>query len=141
MGDSEPAGHRTAPTLVVTAVLRDGDRLLLCHRSPDRRWYPNVWDLPGGHVEPGEQPANALVRELAEEIGIQVLAPTGPPLVSLGLDDEVDQWIWLLDRWDGPVRNTAPEEHDALAWVSIDELSTRPLAHPAYLELLTGILR
>ena len=37
---------------IVTALLRDGNRVLLCHRSPRRRWYPDVWDLPGGHVEP-----------------------------------------------------------------------------------------
>ncbi|MGV9763186.1 NUDIX domain-containing protein [Micromonospora tulbaghiae] len=39
---------------IVTAVLRDGDRVLLCHRSAGRRHYPDVWDLPGGHVEEGE---------------------------------------------------------------------------------------
>ena len=137
---TEKSGHRSAETLVVTAVLRDGDRVLLCHRLPSRRWYPNVWDLPGGHVEPGEHPAGALVRELSEELGIRIGAPSVPPLARLGLD-EADQWVWLLDAWDGPVRNTAPEEHDELAWVGIDELSTRPLAHPRYLDLFTGVLR
>ncbi|WP_433427484.1 NUDIX hydrolase [Nonomuraea sp. CA-141351] len=41
----------SGPVRIVTAVLRDGDRVLLCHRSAGRRWYPDVWDLPGGHVE------------------------------------------------------------------------------------------
>ncbi|GID92165.1 NUDIX hydrolase [Amorphoplanes digitatis] len=53
---------------IVTALLRDGNRVLLCHRSPQRRWYPDVWDLPGGHVEPGEPPGAALARELREEL-------------------------------------------------------------------------
>ena len=30
-------------------MLRCGERILLCHRRPDRAWYPDVWDLPGGH--------------------------------------------------------------------------------------------
>ncbi|GAA2693767.1 hypothetical protein GCM10010412_085480 [Nonomuraea recticatena] len=46
----------SGPVRIVTAVLRDGDRVLLCHRSAGRRWYPDVWDLPGGHVEEGEDP-------------------------------------------------------------------------------------
>jgi 8-oxo-dGTP diphosphatase len=57
---------------IVTALLRDADRILLCHRSPRRRWYPDVWDLPGGHVEPGEMPGAALARELREELGIAI---------------------------------------------------------------------
>jgi len=42
---------------------------VLCHRSPERRWYPDVWDFPGGHIEPGEDPQAALRREVAEELG------------------------------------------------------------------------
>jgi 8-oxo-dGTP diphosphatase len=52
---------------VVAGLLVVGNTVLLCHRSANRRWYPNVWDLPGGHVEHGESPAAALVRELKEE--------------------------------------------------------------------------
>jgi NUDIX domain len=35
---------------VVAVILRRGNQLLLCHRSPGRRWFPDVWDFPGGHV-------------------------------------------------------------------------------------------
>ena len=52
-------------------MIKDG-RILLCHRSPHRRWYPDVWDLPGGHVEPGETSTEALKRELLEELGVSV---------------------------------------------------------------------
>ena len=41
--------------LVAALLVRDG-RMLLCHRSAGRRWYPDVWDFPGGHVEGGESP-------------------------------------------------------------------------------------
>ncbi|WP_371687503.1 NUDIX hydrolase [Micromonospora sp. KC721] len=54
---------------IVTAVLRDGDRVLLCHRSAGRRWYPDVWDLPGGHVDEGEDPKESLVPRASGGVG------------------------------------------------------------------------
>lgn len=65
--------------VVAALVVCDG-RALLCHRSPERRWYPDVWDLAGGHVEAGESPARALVRELREELGVSIAEPSGPEL-------------------------------------------------------------
>ncbi|OYN98759.1 hypothetical protein CGZ95_11820 [Enemella evansiae] len=44
--------------IAVAALVRDG-RVLLAHRHPERRWYPDCWDLVGGHVEPGETPEQA----------------------------------------------------------------------------------
>jgi 8-oxo-dGTP pyrophosphatase MutT (NUDIX family) len=48
---------------VVAVILSQADRLLLCHQAPGRRWYPDVWDFPGGHVEPEGRPEEALRRE------------------------------------------------------------------------------
>jgi 8-oxo-dGTP diphosphatase len=56
---------------VVAVILRQADRLLLCHRAPTRRWYPDVWDFAGGHVEPEELPEEALRREVLEELGVE----------------------------------------------------------------------
>lgn len=57
---------------VVCGLLIHDGRVLLGHRSPQKRWYPNVWDFPGGHIEPGEAAHEALRRELREELGITV---------------------------------------------------------------------
>jgi 8-oxo-dGTP diphosphatase len=124
---------------VVAAVLRDGDRVLLCHRCPERAWYPNVWDLPGGHVEVGESATGALVRELGEELGIEVGEPPGPPFAVISTA-EFDLRIWLIDSWNGTVRNAAPDEHDDLAWVRRADLDALVLAEPDYLALLTKAL-
>lgn len=99
---------------IVTAFLRDGNRVLLCHRSPQRRWYPDVWDLPGGHVEPGELPGAALARELHEELGIDVAVPAGPPMQQIHAD-AFDMQIWLIESWTGTPVNVALDEHDAIA--------------------------
>lgn len=57
--------------LVVAGLIADGDRVLLTQR-PAGGALPLEWELPGGKVEPGEEPRAALARELAEEIGAEV---------------------------------------------------------------------
>ena len=124
---------------IVTAFLRDGNRVLLCHRSPQRRWYPDVWDLPGGHVEPGELPGAALARELHEELGIDVAAPAGPPLLQIHAD-AFDMQVWLIESWTGAPVNVALDEHDAIGWFQENQLAGPRLAHDSYLAMFTEAL-
>jgi mutator protein MutT len=106
----------------------DGRRVLLGRRSAARAWLPGVWDVPGGHCEPGEAPEAALVRELREELGVTPLAWEH---LATGHEGGVTLHVYRVRRWDGTPRNARPDEHDALAWVSADEASGLPLAHPA----------
>ena len=55
--------------VVVAGLLFDKGRLLICQRTPQDR-FPNKWEFPGGKIEPGEAPKDALRRELSEELGI-----------------------------------------------------------------------
>ena len=125
--------------VVCAALVRDG-RVLLGHRSPGRRWYPDVWDLPGGHVDDGETPAAALVREVREELGVRIEASSGPPDAVLTADG-LHLLAWVIRTWDGEVVNAAAEEHDELRWVDAAGLDALPLAHPGYRDLLAGWLR
>jgi 8-oxo-dGTP pyrophosphatase MutT (NUDIX family) len=124
---------------VVAALLRDGDRVLLCHRSPHRRWYPDVWDLPGGHVEPGELPGAALARELREELGIHIATPSGSPAHEVHADT-ADMQIWVIEAWAGTPVNAAPDEHDAIEWFTADALEGLALAHDSYFAMFSRIL-
>jgi 8-oxo-dGTP pyrophosphatase MutT (NUDIX family) len=124
---------------IVTAVLRDGNRVLLCHRSPRRRLCPGVWDLPGGHVEPGELPGAALARELREELGIGITAPPGPPVQEVN-GEMFDMQIWLIETWTGSPVNAAPDEHDVIAWFTGDALGELSLAHDSYLAIFSKVL-
>ena len=123
---------------IVVALLRDGDRVLLCHRSPWRRWSPDVWDLPGGHVEPGELPGAALARELREELGIGIAVPSAPPVHEIRTDT-ADMQIWLIEAWTGSPVNAAPDEHDAIAWFTEDALGELSLAHDSYLAMFSKV--
>lgn len=129
----------SAPVQIVTGLLRDGDRLLLVHRSPQRLHFPDVWDLPGGHVDPGELPAAAVVRELREELGVEVTEPPGPPMTELHIS-AISMKIWLFETWTGTPANTAPEEHDAIGWFTKDQLGDLVFAHAGFRKMLTQVL-
>jgi 8-oxo-dGTP diphosphatase len=87
---------------VVTAALIQHERVLLGHRSAARASYPSVWDLPGGHVELGEAPLDARVRELTEELGVQIRRPAARPLARLHLleaEPNFELAIWVVTDW------------------------------------------
>ena len=70
----------TAPiSIAAAALVRDG-RVLLGHRHPSRRAYPDCWDLVGGHVETGGHRPAAVVRECREELGVEVDDPQPFPI-------------------------------------------------------------
>ena len=109
-----------AAICVAGAVIRD-DTVLLVHRSPSARFWPDVWDLFGGHVNEGESLEEALQREAREELGIEVLA-----LRWLGqIYDPVEPAVvhaYAVSSWEGEPVNAAPGEHTEIHWFSAEEL-------------------
>ncbi|HHU10832.1 MAG TPA: NUDIX domain-containing protein [Intrasporangiaceae bacterium] len=124
--------------VAVAAIVADG-RALLAHRHPDREWYPDCWDLVGGHIDPGERPVDALRRECREELGIEVQDPIAVPMPSS--DPAVEVHGFVVSSWSGTPTNLAPDEHDDLRWFGPDELDSLRLADPAILPVLTRVLR
>ncbi|MFZ0128519.1 MAG: NUDIX domain-containing protein [Candidatus Dormiibacterota bacterium] len=124
----------------MAAALVRGERVLLGHRTAERSWYPSVWDLPGGHVEPGESETGALLRDLNEEVGVRVPRPVTKPIARLRPptkhEPNFELAIWLVTDWSGEVTNCAPAEHDELRWCSANELLALSLAHPQYRTVL-----
>jgi 8-oxo-dGTP diphosphatase len=116
------------PTVLVVAVaLIDVDGRVLIAKRPQGKSLAGLWEFPGGKVEPGERPEAALIRELREELGIEVSESCLAPFVfaSHAYDSfHLLMPLYLCRRWDGVV---AAREHDALAWVKSDKLSAYPM--------------
>ncbi len=113
--------------LVAAAALIDVDgRVLICQR-PEGKQLAGLWEFPGGKVEPGETPEACLIRELEEELGIQVNQACLAPFVFASHAYEAFHLLmplYLLRRWEGQVTR---REHAALKWVQRARLFDYPM--------------
>jgi 8-oxo-dGTP diphosphatase len=108
--------------LVVACALIDADgRILLAQRPPGSK-MAGLWEFPGGKVEAGERPEQALIRELDEELGIKVAEACLAPLTfaSHAYDDfHLLMPLYVCRRWEGIA---TPREGQNLAWVRPNRL-------------------
>ena len=115
-------GERRRELTVVAAVIRDGAGRVLLAQRPDDRHMGGLWEFPGGKVDDGEAPADALVRELREELG--VAAGIERP-ITFAVHEEKGLWILLLFYavriLDGEPKG---KEGQAVAWVPVSELAS-----------------
>ena len=115
---------------VAAALIIRSQKILLGHRSPRRTFYPDVWDVFGGHVEPGEQHQQTLIRELQEELGIT--ATQWNYVETISLPDAVTVHLYLVTDWTGTPTNRQREEHSTIDWFSLEQATQLSLAHPDY---------
>ena len=113
-------GSTSVAICVAGVVLRDG-WVLLVHRSPSARHYPDVWDLFGGHVNEGESLEEALHREAREELGIEVLALNRLGQIYDAVEPAVVH-VYAVTSWEGEPFNAAPHEHTEVCWFGASEL-------------------
>jgi 8-oxo-dGTP diphosphatase len=106
--------------VVVGAAIFDGSgRLLAAQRSAPAR-YAGLWEFPGGKVEPGETPAEALVRECREELAIEI------EVGALVGQADIDIGVLLIYRATLISGRPQPREHQALRWLAPHELEDVP---------------
>ena len=128
--------------LVAAAALVDVDGRVLVAERPPGASLAGLWEFPGGKVEPGESPEAALVRELAEELGIDTtascLAPAG--FASHGYDDfQLLLLLFVCRRWHGQPRGL---DGQRLQWLRVPALFglAMPPADRPLLGLLAALL-
>ncbi len=110
---------------VVAGILwNDADEVLIAERLGDGPFH-GLWEFPGGKIDSGEHPGEALVRELSEEIGVSVLASRH--FLSLEHrypDRHVGIEFHLVERWENEPQGL---EGQALKWVAIHDLEAAEL--------------
>jgi 8-oxo-dGTP diphosphatase len=121
--------------LVVACALVDPDGRVLLSQRPKGKALEGLWEFPGGKLETGERPEPALIRELAEELGITVKEDCLAPLTFAShayADFHLLMPLYVCRRWDGFVE---PREGQALKWVKPRQMRDYPMP-PADLPLI-----
>ncbi|WP_025841216.1 bifunctional GNAT family N-acetyltransferase/(deoxy)nucleoside triphosphate pyrophosphohydrolase [Asaia platycodi] len=125
---NDPAAPRIL--LVVAGVLIDAaGRILLAQRPPGKP-LAGLWEFPGGKVEPHEAPEQALIREMHEELGIDIASGCLAPFTFVSENIGARHLLmplYVCRRWRG---QPAGKEGQALAWVTADQLDAYPMPAP-----------
>ncbi len=123
-----PTTEAERPVLLVAAVaLVDADGRVLIAQRPEGKAMAGLWEFPGGKVGPGETPEQALIRELAEELGIDVTEACLAPFTfaSHRYDDfHLLMPLYVCRVWEGSVRAM---EGQVLKWVRPMRLGDYPM--------------
>lgn len=125
--------------LVAAVALIDVDGRVLLAQRPEGKSMAGLWEFPGGKVEPGESPEQALIRELREELGIETWGSCLAPLTfaSHSYDDfHLLMPLFACRKWDGQPQAM---EGQKLAWARPKDMRDYPMP-PADVPLIS-ILR
>ena len=131
---SEPLRH---VTVACGIIIRDG-LILAAQRSPVMS-VPNKWEFPGGKIEAGETPEQALIRELQEEVGI---TPTQSSLFEKleyqFPDRHITLWFWLVESWEGEPWGKEGQPAQWIAQYALNAEDFPPANAPVIEKLITG---
>ena len=113
--------------LVIACALIDPDGRVLMAQRPAGKNLAGLWEFPGGKMEAGERPEDTLIRELREELGIEVQEPCLAPFSFAShsyADFHLLMPLYICRRWEG-----TPEalEHQAIKWVRPKDMAQLPL--------------
>ncbi len=110
--------------VAAAVITRPDGSVLLGQRAPDT-FYPGYWEFPGGKVEPGETPREALIRELDEELGMRV--DTAYPWITREHVYEhahVSLHFFEVTAWRGEIHDRV---HSALSWQQAGAMDVGPM--------------
>lgn len=128
--------------LVAAVALIDSENRVLLAKRPEGKALAGLWEFPGGKIEAGETPENALKRELKEELGIDINIENLKPIQFSSFnyqDFHLLMPLWELRVWENEPK---PLEKQEIVWVRADELHKYdvPPADDSLVTFLQGFL-
>ncbi len=121
-----PASDRRL-LLVVAVALIDADNRVLISKRPEGKQLAGLWEFPGGKLDAGETPEDALIRELREELDIELCRDCLAPLTfaSHTYDDfHLLMPLYICRTWEGEID---PREGQEIAWAQANRLQHYPM--------------
>ena len=115
--------------LVAAAALIDASGRVLVTQRPQHKQLGGLWEFPGGKVEPGEAPEDALIRELKEELALTVEPDALDPYAFASHaypDFHLLMPLYVVSRWRGEPR-LDPNAAQAMQWVNTNALRDYPM--------------
>jgi len=134
---------REKAVTAVYLIIRQNGKILLALRQ-NTGYLDGYYQVPAGHVDAGELPSQATIREAEEEIGVKIdhadlrFVHTQFRAKSDETGDRVD-YYFEADRWRGEIENREPEKCGGLEWYALDELPEK--SNPSMVEALLAIER
>lgn len=113
----------SVPVSVHLLLIRENKILLM--RRKDTGFADGFYSMPAGKLEPKESVENAIIREVKEEINIDIKNETLKAIQVMnrnGIDRERIDYFFTVDRWNGEIKNNEPNKCDDLKWFDIDDL-------------------
>lgn len=114
--------------IIAAHFINDNNELLILKRAPDKKVYPNKWDVVAGKIEDGEMPIKALHREVEEEIGINnfiILEEKEEQYTFAELSYHVHLYLCkILEE-----KIILNKEHTEWKWVTLEQLKKEPLCN------------
>ena len=118
---------------VAVGIIRNAEQQYFIARRPDGVHMAGMWEFPGGKVEEGETPEQALIRELHEETGIEASAPQALNDKTFSTPERIiTLHFFLVETWQGEPYGREGQES---RWVSVEELREEEFP-PANVEMI-----
>lgn len=113
----------SVPVSVHLLLIKENKILLM--RRKDTGFADGFYSMPAGKLEPKESVENAIIREVKEEINIDIKNETLKTIQVMnrnGIDRERIDYFFTVERWNGEIKNNEPNKCDDLKWFDLDYL-------------------